>query len=188
MISFIAKKICSLLGWSISDLPKGSYIYAAYPHTNFSDAIFCILAGVSHNRTFYVVVKETWNKPILKNILKLFYMLPIERNSKGLDLIIQELKSKEQNIVISIEGSRKLMPGIKPGFHNISKIMNMQIVPSLLDRKNKKMFFLEPFDSEDTAEKTIQKMGEIVKPYLPLSNNPELESPFLLYKKSNLTN
>lgn len=64
MISTISKKICDVLGWTLSEPPKGSYIYAVYPHTHFSDALICVLLGVSYNRKFYVVVKETWNKPI----------------------------------------------------------------------------------------------------------------------------
>ena len=183
IISKIAAKIFKYYGWKAEQLPKESCIYACYPHTHFSDALLCVLLGVAEEKNFHVVVKETWNKPILRNILRFFKILPIDRNSKGLDLIISELKSSCGNIVIAIEGSRKLMPSIKPGFHNISKIMNMPIVPSLMDRRNKKMFFLEPFYAENSAEETIKKIGDMVNPFLPLSENPELESPFILKKK-----
>lgn len=118
MKHFLAKIILKLLNWEYPKNPPegGPYICAGYPHTSNWDTFITILVGYAWKVNFYIVVKESFNKPFIKQIMEFFNCLPITRDKKGLEHIINVLNKNNGYIGIAIEGTRKKANGVKPGF------------------------------------------------------------------------
>jgi len=182
--SYIANKLLKLWGWKFPENPpqNGPYIFAGYPHTALLDTIPCVLLGINWQISFFIPVKESFDKPVIKDIMKFFHCLPITRNKKGLELMVNSLHKSKGNMAIAIEGTRSKTNGVKPGFHNIAKQLNLKIVPGILDWKNKELKIFEPFEPQESAQKTIEMYEKLIQPYFPVGKYPELESPLILAK------
>jgi 1-acyl-sn-glycerol-3-phosphate acyltransferase len=182
----ISNSILKTLGWKIEGDPyvQGDHIYALYPHTTIWDTPLFILVGLSKmkDKKFLIAVKESFDKPILKDICKKFNLLPIQRNSSGLKLMINTAKNNNLNIAMAIEGTRKKSTGIKPGFYILAKRLNRQIILVTANWKTKTITIFEPFKIEDTFEATVEKTAEILEPLRPLGKYPENESPIVPYE------
>lgn len=170
----------NLLGWKIegyTDLPD-RHIYIGYPHTAIWDTPIGALIGFTTRKQFLIAVKESFDKPILRDICKRFNLLPIQRNAFGLKKLINTMqKNKDLNLMVAIEGTRKKTKGIKPGFFVIAKRLNIPIVLGIMNWQNKTFTFVGPFNIEETYEATVEKIAVILEPMRPLGKYPENESP-----------
>lgn len=100
------------MGWKIEGDPniEGRHIYVFYPHTTIWDTPIFALVGLSKmsNKKFLIAVKESFNKPILRNICNKFNLLPIKRNSSGLKMMLNVMNNNDNlNLALAIEGTRK---------------------------------------------------------------------------------
>lgn len=170
----------NFLGWKVEGNPglPGRYIYIGYPHTTIWDTPICVLIGFTIENQFLVAVKESFDKPALRNICKRFNLLPIQRNASGLKKLINTLKeNKDLSLAMAIEGTRKKTEGIKPGFYVIAKRLNIPIIICAINWQNKTVAFFDPFNVEETFEATVEKIAAILEPMRPLGKYPENESP-----------
>lgn len=174
--------LLNFMGWKIiGDIPSaGRHVYAFYPHTTIWDGPLCLLVGLSSkkNKKFLIAVKESFDKPILKDICKKINFLPIQRNSSGLKMMLKTLdENKNLNIAVAIEGTRKKSDGVKPGFFIIAKKTHTPVVLGTADWQNKIFTIFESFEVKETFEETVEKIAEILEPMRPLGKYPENESP-----------
>lgn len=182
--SLLSGKLLKLWGWKFPENPpeNGPYIFAGYPHTALLDTVPCVLLGIYWQIPFFIPVKESFDKPLLRDFMKFFNCLPITRDKNGLQLMSNYLIQSKGNMAVAIEGTRSKTNGVKPGFHNIAKQLNLKIVPGLIDWKNKELKLFEPFDAQESAQKTIEMYKKLIDPYSPVGKYPELESPLILAK------
>lgn len=175
--------ILKFMGWKIEGDPyvQGTHVYIFYPHTTIYDTPLILLVCLSKmkDKKFLIAVKESFDKPILKDICKRFNLLPIQRNATGMKLIIKNAKQDNLNIALAIEGTRKKSTGIKPGFYVLAKRLNIPCILCTANWSTKIITIFEPFNIEETYEATVEKIAVILEPMRPLGKYPENESPII---------
>jgi len=178
-----SKVVLNLLGWKVEGNPylPGRFVYSLYPHTTIWDTPLFLLAGLSlmKDKKFLIAVKESFDKPILRNICDKFNLLPIQRNSSGLKKMISTMNEKDLNIALAIEGTRKKSNGIKAGFYIIAKRAKIPIILLTVNWKTKTIKVFEPMRVEETFELTVEKLAGMIEPLRPLGKYPENESPLI---------
>jgi len=167
------------LGWKIQEPPgeEKTYVYIAYPHTSNWDTILSIATAFTWGRSSFVLVKESYNKPVLKNLMKFFRMLPIERSAEGAKAAQEYYEKLKASIVLVPEGTRKKAKGWKKGFHWFAKNNNLDIVLMHLNYEEKIIAWDAIISPGETADETLQKCKEIYEKTNPIGKFPELASP-----------
>lgn len=144
----LGKKIFKLLGWKLvgvipEDVKK--CVIAVAPHTSVDDFILGRLAYCNIDRSVkYLIKKEFFDNPLLKPILLKLGGIPVDR-SKSNNIVNQVAalfsEYDELNIIITPEGTRKLVHNWKKGFYYIALKANVPIVLGFLDFKKKELGF-----------------------------------------------
>lgn len=122
-ISNLVFKMVTKAGWRYQ-VPceiEGSCVYVAYPHTSNWDTILGICASYIWDRKIFILVKEDYDRPCIREIMKYFSMLPIQRSGGAVDSSQEYYKKVGGSITIAPEGTRKLGRGWKKGFHWLAK-------------------------------------------------------------------
>lgn len=183
LLEIFAKNLLKIMNWKIEGQHSetGKHVYCLYPHTTIWDTPIFLLVGlaVMKDKKFLIAVKESFDKPLLKNICDKFNLLPIQRNSSGLRKMISVMNEKNLNIGLAIEGTRKKADGIKPGFYVIAKKAKIPYVILTINWHTKIIKMFDPIEVDETFELTIQKIAGLVEPLRPLGKYPENESPII---------
>lgn len=137
-LSNLVFKAVTKAGWKFQKPhPKMTCVYVAYPHTSNWDTILGLCASVIWDNPIFTLVKEDYDKPVLRNIMRYCRMLPIKRSSVGAK-VVQEYYSKVGGfIVIAVEGTRKKSEGWKKGFHWFAKNNDLPIIIGYFNYKEK---------------------------------------------------
>lgn len=133
-----------LTGWELvgkrPDLKK--YIFIMAPHTSQSDFVMGkMFSSTKRIRTHFLIKKESFFFP-LGIILKLLGGIPVDRsNNRNLagQLVKRFNNSEELVLVITPEGTRKIVKRWKRGFHLIARAANIPIVFAYVDYKTRTM-------------------------------------------------
>lgn len=172
-------KILTSAGWKFQVPPKvtGSSVWVGYPHTTNWDGFFTIMGSIIWDYPSFTLVKEYYDKPVLRDILKTVNILPIKRSIEGAKLAQEYYKKNKVSIIISPEGTRKKAKGWKKGFHYFAKENGLPIVLCQVDYKNKFLGWDGVVEPGNTPEETLQKCKEIYEKTNPRGLYPELVSP-----------
>lgn len=178
----ISKQVYNLLikklGWKIEEpTEKKTYVYIAYPHTSNWDTVISIATAIIWDRKSFVLVKEGYDKPILKEIMKFFRMLPIQRSAEGAKAAQEYYEKLKASIVLVPEGTRKKADGWKKGFHWFAKNNNLDIVLMHLNYKDKVIGIDGIISPGSNPDETLQKCKEIYEKTNPIGLYPEFASP-----------
>jgi len=178
-----AKNLLKIMNWKIEGEPPetGKHVYCFYPHTTIWDTPVALLVGLAamKDKKFLIAVKESFDKPLLRNICDRFNLLPIQRNSSGLRKMISVMNQKNLNVGLAIEGTRKKADGIKPGFYVMAKKAKIPYVICVINWNTKTIKIFDPIAVDETFELTVQKIANLVEPLRPLGKYPENESPII---------
>ena len=143
MVRWLAKLAFFIFGWKTdgtlpSDVRKGVMIFA--PHTSSWDFIigrFTLL--ISRIPLRVLMKKESFVFPF-RTILKALGVIPVDRGKKNLmvDRVVQLFNDNESLfVVITPEGTRKLVKQWKRGFYLIAVEAKVPIVLAFIDYGNK---------------------------------------------------
>ena len=172
--------------WKLSHpagiIKEGSYIIISYPHTSNWDTIIGYFALLGSNIKPAIVVKDTWNLPIVGKLAQAAGIVFIDRDNVDFESIKRQVKDEGRSIVLAIEGTRDKVDKVKKGFYFFAKDLELDIIPTVVDYKNKQLYLMNKIDIKDNNGKTksISKiMKELRTAYEPIagtSRHPEKES------------
>ena len=143
---WIGEKSLKMLGWKVvGSVPVKKCVITVAPHTSVSDFILGRLAYYSIDMEVkFLIKKEFFDYPILKQILVKMGGLPVDRsrNNNTVTQVAALFKKYDNlNIVIAPEGTRKLVRNWKKGFYYIAEKANVPVVLGFLDFKKKELGF-----------------------------------------------
>ena len=146
--NWLGRKAFKLTGWKIvgtipDDVRK--CVIAVAPHTSIDDFILGRLAYCYLDRNVrFLIKKEFFENPILKPLLLRLGGIPVDRSRRN-NIVTQVAamysKCDDLNIIITPEGTRKLVHNWKKGFYYIALKANVPIVMGFLDLKKKELGF-----------------------------------------------
>jgi 1-acyl-sn-glycerol-3-phosphate acyltransferase len=143
MMRWLAKIILNLMGWKVTHpMPKGikKAVIIMAPHTSNWDFVIGRLGFASQSiKTRILIKKESFFFP-LGIVLKALGAVPVDRGmSAGTVKNITHLMEKEDTfyILITPEGTRKLVKNWKKGFYFIATQAHVPIIMGFLDYKTK---------------------------------------------------
>lgn len=167
MWRWIGEKSLKLMGWKLvgsipADVKK--CVIAVAPHTSIADFILGRLAYCSINVPVkFLIKKEFFDNPLLKPLLLKLGGIPVDR-SKSNNTVNETAALFKQydtlNLVLTPEGTRKLVHRWKRGFYYIAERAGVPIVLGFLDFKTKELGFgptLYPTGDFDEDWKTIEE-------------------------------
>lgn len=141
--SAIAKGILKLFGWNTSTLlPEGinKAVLIVAPHTSSWDFIIGRLTfGASKIKVRVLIKEEAFFFPV-GGLLKILGGVPVARGKKNfmVDKAVEYLNEHDNLVVvITPEGSRKLVRQWKKGFYMIAEKANVPIALGFIDYKRK---------------------------------------------------
>ena len=148
MWNWLGRKAFKLTGWKIvGTIPDNvrKCVIAVAPHTCVADFIIGRLAYCYLDRNVrFLIKKEFFDNPILKPLLLRLGGIPVDRSRRN-NIVTQVAamysKCDDLNIIITPEGTRKLVHNWKRGFYYIALKANVPIVMGFLDFKKKELGF-----------------------------------------------
>ena len=148
MWNWLGRKAFKLTGWKIvGTIPDNvrKCVIAVAPHTCVADFILGRLAYCYLDRNVrFLIKKEFFDNPILKPLLLRLGGIPVDRSRRN-NIVTQVAamysKCDDLNIIITPEGTRKLVHSWKRGFYYIALKANVPIVMGFLDFKKKELGF-----------------------------------------------
>lgn len=158
-------------------------LHFLYPHTSNWDAVAAMVASAAIGMKVGIVIKDNWDLPVVGNILRKAGVVFINRDKPDLEALKAELTSRGLSLAIAPEGTRSRVKKLKKGFYFFAKDMDLDIYPSLMDYKSKKLIVLPEvkIKGEDGKAKKIttvmKELRESVAPYAGIAKYPENESP-----------
>jgi 1-acyl-sn-glycerol-3-phosphate acyltransferase len=168
----LSKHILNLLGWKIvGNVPTiKKMVVAVAPHTSNWDFVigrlFLYSVGLQPKM---LMKKELFFFP-LGLILKYMGGIPVDRKKRNdiIDQMVLEFEKADKiALVITPEGTRKLVSEWKKGFYYIARSSNVPIVPGYFDYKKKTIGIGEPFLTSDDVNIDIAHIKEFVKDVTP---------------------
>lgn len=148
MWRWLGEKTLKVLGWKLvgvipADMKKCVIVVA--PHTSIADFILGRLAYCSIDMPVkFLIKKEFFNYPILKQILLSMGGIPVDRSRNNNTVTHTAALFKKYdtlNLVLAPEGTRKLVRNWKKGFYYIAEKAGVPIVLGFLDYKKKELGF-----------------------------------------------
>ena len=148
MWNWLGRKLFKLSGWKlVGEIPSDvrKCVIAVAPHTGIDDFILGRLAYCYLDRNVrYLIKKEFFDNPLLRPILLRLGGIPVDR-SRGSNIVNQVAalfnKYDDLNIIITPEGTRKLVHNWKKGFYYIAQKADVPIVLGFLDFQKKELGF-----------------------------------------------
>lgn len=137
-----------VLGWKVvGNIPENinKCVIAVAPHTCIDDFILGRLAYCSIDKPVkFLIKKEFFDNPFLRPLLKKLGGIPVDRSRSNntVNQVAALFKQYETlNIVLTPEGTRKLVNSWKRGFYYIAVKAHVPIVMGFLDYKKKELGF-----------------------------------------------
>lgn len=179
IISNITFKIIKKMGWKFMEPPPGNkkYVFIGYPHTSNWDTFFAVSLSIIWDHPSFTLIKESYDKPILKSLMKSLRMLPIKRNTLGANFAQDYYNQQKVSIVLVPEGTRKKSNGWKKGFYWFAKNNNLDIVLMKFDYIKKEFTWLEIIKPGNTPDETLNLCKKIYEQANSIGKYPELASP-----------
>jgi 1-acyl-sn-glycerol-3-phosphate acyltransferase len=144
MTNFLAKTILGIFGWHVvGGLPPGvkKCVLIVAPHTSQWDFVIGRLAFMVLNIRAKFLIKREMFKTVLGGLLKALGGIPVDRSksNKMVDQVAELFNQYESlYIVITPEGTRKLVTNWKKGYYYIALKAGVPIALGFLDYKHKK--------------------------------------------------
>lgn len=167
MWRWLGEKTLKLLGWKIvGNIPDDvkKCVIAVAPHTCIADFILGRLAYCSVGKPVkFLIKKEFFDNFILRGLLKKLGGIPVDRsrNNNTVNEVSALFKQYDElNLIITPEGTRKLVHRWKRGFYYIAEKAHVPIVLGFLDFKKKELGFgpmLYPTGDFDEDWKIMEK-------------------------------
>ena len=178
-ISRTVFKMVTAAGWRYQVPPEepGTFVWIAWPHTSNWDTVLAVVGDILWNRPSFVLVKEAYDRPGVREVMKFFKMLPIKRSSEGAAAAQEYYKKMNSSITLVPEGTRKKAKGWKKGFHWFAKNNGLRIVLCHINYENKILGWDGIVAPGDTPEETLLRCKEIYEKTNPRGKYPELASP-----------
>lgn len=142
MFRWIFRQYFKLTGWKVvgEKPPYSKYLFIVAPHTSQTDFIlgkmYCVMNKLS---TRFLIKKEAFWFP-LGLLLKALGGVPVDRTGRQplAKQMVDQFKQHDSFIlVITPEGTRKMVTKWKKGFHFIAKEAGVPIVLAFIDYKTK---------------------------------------------------
>lgn len=167
ILRYLGKTAFKLSGWKlVGNIPDEirKCVITVAPHTSIDDFILGRLAYCCINRNVkFLIKKEFFDNPFLKPLLLKLGGIPVDR-SRNNNIVNQVVtlfdENEELNIVITPEGTRKLVRNWKRGFYYIALKAEVPVVLGFLDFKKKELGFgpmLYPTGNFDEDWKIMEK-------------------------------
>ena len=167
MWRWLGEKTLKLLGWKVvGNIPDDvkKCVIAVAPHTCIADFILGRLAYCSVGKPVkFLIKKEFFDNFILRVLLKKLGGIPVDRsrNNNTVNEVSALFKQYDElNLIITPEGTRKLVHRWKRGFYYIAEKAHVPIVLGFLDFKKKELGFgpmLYPTGDFDEDWKIMEK-------------------------------
>ena len=156
------KLFTSFFKWSVDvhhlkDVKKSVIIQA--PHTSNWDFILGIIAAKKIGLKFKFIIKDSWNKPIIGDLLNYLGAIFIDRSkSTGLTQnIAKELKKIDVgHIIFTPEGTRSNVTKWKSGFYHVAYNAQIPISVGYIDYKEKKIGIASVFYPTGEMSKDLE--------------------------------
>lgn len=167
MFGWICKTIFHLLGWRV----EGTYphhlakkVVIVAPHTSSMDFYIGILVKfwLKIDVSFYG--KQELFKGVQGWLLRAIGGLPVDRSrqNKLVETVVHDFKTRERHsILLAPEGTRKKVTQFKSGFYHIANLAKVPIIPIAFDFGKKRIVIMEPFITNDDAEKEIPEIEKL---------------------------
>ena len=173
--------------WKL-EFPKGfdltkPRLHFLYPHTSNWDTLGAICVGMVSGMRVGIVVKDDWNLPIIGPVLRRLNVVFINRDKPDLEALKSELTSKGLSLASAPEGTRSRVNKLKKGFYFFARDLDLDIYPSLMDYKSKKLRVLPAVEIKDVDGKVkkisavMKELRESIAPHYGTGKYPENESP-----------
>jgi 1-acyl-sn-glycerol-3-phosphate acyltransferase len=168
--NWLGRKAFKLTGWKlVGVIPEDvrKCVIAVAPHTSIADFILGRLAYCYLDRNVrYLIKKEFFEIPVLKSLLLKMGGIPVDR-SRNNNIVNQVAamfsKYDDLNIILTPEGTRKLVHNWKKGFYYIALKANVPIVMGFLDFKKKELGFGPMFYPSGDYEEDWKQMEAIYR-------------------------
>ncbi|OFX69555.1 MAG: acyltransferase [Bacteroidetes bacterium GWE2_29_8] len=168
-MKFICKFILSIFGWKVKPFSfkeLNKFIIISAPHTSNWDFIIGRIAlSVYQVKAKFMIKKELFFFP-LNLILKWLGAIPVDRKN-AINVVDQvvDIYNKQESFVIIItpEGTRKLVKSWKKGFYQIAIKAQIPIVLNCIDYGKKEIGFETIFYPTGDFEKDIQTIQNYYK-------------------------
>lgn len=183
LVSNLVFNIVVKTGWRYQAPPDepGTFVWVGYPHTSNWDAVLGVVGSIIYDRPSFTLVKEWYDKPGLRDVMKFFRMLPIKRSGEGAGATQKYYEKMNASIVLTPEGTRKKAKGWKKGFHWFAKNNNLRIVLCHYNYETKIVGWDGIIEPGETPEETLARCKEIYEKTNPRGKYPELVSPICYY-------
>lgn len=178
LLSNLVFKAVTVAGWKYQ-VPheKMTCVYVAYPHTSNWDTILGLCASIIWDNKLFVLVKEDYDKPVLRDIMKFFRMLPIKRSLDGAKSTEEYYRKMGCSITIAVEGTRKKSNGWKKGFYWFAKNNNIPIILGHYNYEEKIFGWDAIIEPTGTYDEILEKCKVIYEKTKPVGKYPEFASP-----------
>ena len=143
MLRWLSKLILRIIGWHTDgSLPPGikKAVIVSAPHTSFWDFIIGRFTFWAARVDIRFLIKSEVFKPPLGYLLTKLGGIPVDRttNNRMVDQVVKLFDDNESLVVlITPEGTRKLVKQWKKGFYMIAMRANVPIALSFIDYGNK---------------------------------------------------
>lgn len=164
------------------DLSK-PYVILSYPHTSNWDTFIGLISLTAVGIKPAIVVKDSWNVPFLGGLLKKAGVIFIDREKADMEAMKKDLLSSGRSVVLAIEGTREKVKKVKKGFYFFAKELGLDIVPSVVNYRDREVRLLKPIRINNKAGGTkrlstvIKEIRAAYEPYAGTAKRPENESP-----------
>lgn len=170
MWKFLGKLALSVMGWKVvGSIPEGvsKCVIPVAPHTCVEDFILGRLAYCSIDKPVkFLIKKDFFDNPILKPLLIKLGGIPVDRsrNNNTVTHVAALFKQYDTlNIVITPEGTRKLVHNWKRGFYYIAEKADVPIVLGFIDFKTKELGFGPMFYPSGNYDEDWKMMEEFYR-------------------------
>ncbi|RLD88742.1 MAG: acyltransferase [Bacteroidetes bacterium] len=167
MLKLLSKLILWIFGWKIvGDIPDGikKAVIITAPHTSWWDFWIGRLTFWMRGRRIFLLIKKEAFKPPFGWLLKKAGGIPVDRRNKRTHIseqLAEEFKNRDSMyLVVTPEGTRKLVWHWKKGFYQIAMKADVPIILGFLDYPNKTGGFGSVFHPTGDYEKDIKEIAK----------------------------
>ncbi len=167
MLRLLSRFILWIFGWKIvGDVPDGlkKAVIITAPHTSWWDFWIGRLTFWMRGRKIFLLIKKEAFNPPFGWLLKKTGGIPVDRRNKHTHIseqLAEEFKKRDSMyLVITPEGTRKLMWHWKKGFYQIATKAGVPIILGFLDYPNKTGGFGPVFYPTGEYEKDLREIAK----------------------------
>lgn len=183
MVGALSRRLLSLLGWRLLDLPERPRraVVIVYPHTSNWDFVVGVLARSALGLDARWIGKEALFRGPMGPLMRWLGGIPVNRKQPAgfADRMAAEF-AKQDALLLAItpEGTRSQTPGWKSGFYRIARAAGVPVVIAAIDYAGRRVGLLATMELTGDEE---ADMARIAARYQGCrGKRPEFASPILL--------